>query len=473
MLRIIARHAARTLALVRNVPFLRKATRLSQISGAVEAGGANVGDIFRSLSLNITSGALDQRCFVDLREDDYIAVLAVAVKRAATMRQSIAILQADGSWKKCSGRAAGAWKRRGKEFLELAVLDKRGVLLDRLSVALWRQRSWGSATSVSNAPITRIADLSPVELATDTKADAVDVVFTWVDYSDSGWRSLYEEHGGGQVLDPDRFKQSDELKYAIRSVRLYAPWVRNIIIFSNCSPPSWFRETDNTRWVDHTDVIPCQYLPLFNSHAIETFLHMIPGLSDKFLYLNDDFFLCAPAAYSDFFTPHGLTVSRLELGGTVPFFYEKVKNGKADSWEAATVNGGRLIEKRYGVWPTQIHCHAPYAIHKGFFDRILASAPFECEATRQSRFRSFTDVPFISFVYHHAALHEGKACAKFGGAVTLKPSNYRRYANHGALAGYKSFCINDGGGSSADGDYGRFKNEFPARLFPFALLSEA
>ena len=48
-------------------------------------------------------------------------------------------------------------------------------------------------------------------------------------------------------------------------------------------------------------------LPTFNSQAIESRLHRIPGLAEHFLYLNDDVFLGRPVPPEMFFTPGGLT----------------------------------------------------------------------------------------------------------------------------------------------------------------------
>jgi hypothetical protein len=44
------------------------------------------------------------------------------------------------------------------------------------------------------------------------------------------------------------------------------------------------------------------HLPTFSSPAIECHLHRIPGLSDKFLYLNDDTMFGAPVWPDDFYS---------------------------------------------------------------------------------------------------------------------------------------------------------------------------
>ena len=44
-----------------------------------------------------------------------------------------------------------------------------------------------------------------------------------------------------------------------------------------------------------------QYLPTYNSHTIELNLHRIPGLSENFVYFNDDVFLIRPVTPQHFF----------------------------------------------------------------------------------------------------------------------------------------------------------------------------
>ncbi|WP_341643305.1 hypothetical protein [Thauera sp. SDU_THAU2] len=137
----------------------------------------------------------------------------------------------------------------------------------------------------------------------DSTAAPPDIVQTWADAHESAWRDLVSPYKDIGRIDPDRFEQTDgELKYSLRSVA-FRPWARRIHIFSNCAPPDWFRETDRIRWVRHEEVVAETHLPLFNSHAIETFLYEIPGLTENFIYFNDDFFLSAPSAAVGFPRP--------------------------------------------------------------------------------------------------------------------------------------------------------------------------
>lgn len=91
-------------------------------------------------------------------------------------------------------------------------------------------------------------------------------------------------------VSASRFEDNEELRYSLRSVERHAPWVRHIFIVTNGQIPSWLN-LDNPRVtvVTHQDIfLNNSHLPTFSSPAIETHIHRIPGLSQKFIYLNDD-----------------------------------------------------------------------------------------------------------------------------------------------------------------------------------------
>uniref|UniRef100_A0A3Q3CP39 N-acetylglucosamine-1-phosphotransferase subunits alpha/beta n=1 Tax=Haplochromis burtoni TaxID=8153 RepID=A0A3Q3CP39_HAPBU len=91
-------------------------------------------------------------------------------------------------------------------------------------------------------------------------------------------------------VSASRFEDNEELRYSLRSIERHAPWVRHIFIVTNGQIPSWLN-LDNPRVsvITHQDIFSNHsHLPTFSSPAIETHIHRIPGLSQKFIYLNDD-----------------------------------------------------------------------------------------------------------------------------------------------------------------------------------------
>ena len=144
----------------------------------------------------------------------------------------------------------------------------------------------------------------------------IDIVCTWVNGADPAWRermlrtqereSSVELHP--EASAPNRFASRDELRYLLRSVQSYAPWVRHVWLVTDQQRPGWLAEdTPGLTVVDHTEIVDDpSVLPLFNSNAIISRLHHIPGLAEHYLYLNDDMFFGHDVAPDAFFHPSGV-----------------------------------------------------------------------------------------------------------------------------------------------------------------------
>ncbi|BFZ05151.1 hypothetical protein BsWGS_08190 [Bradybaena similaris] len=120
------------------------------------------------------------------------------------------------------------------------------------------------------------------------------------------------------VVAASRFEDNEELRYSLRSIEQFAPWVRHIFIVTNGQIPYWLN-LDNPRLtiITHDEIfLNSSHLPTFSSPAIEANIHRIPGLSDKFLYLNDDVMFGSPVWPDDFFS-HS-TGQKLYLTWPVP-----------------------------------------------------------------------------------------------------------------------------------------------------------
>lgn len=119
---------------------------------------------------------------------------------------------------------------------------------------------------------------------------AVDVVYTWVNGTDPAWQQQYLRwrraapggSGPGSADGSDdlrRFRDNDELRHSMRSVHMFAPWVRHIFVLTDGQVPAWLDlEHPRVSVVSHREVFPdASVLPVFSSPAIETHLHRIPG----------------------------------------------------------------------------------------------------------------------------------------------------------------------------------------------------
>ena len=141
-----------------------------------------------------------------------------------------------------------------------------------------------------------------------TKSATLDFVITWVDGNDPAWRKEKSEYsrllGQSTTVDDceERYRDWNNLQYWFRGIEKFAPWVHKIHFVTWGHLPSWLNPYHpKLQIVRHTDYIPQQYLPTFNSHTIEWNLHRIKGISRRFVYFNDDMFLLKPLHPDDFF----------------------------------------------------------------------------------------------------------------------------------------------------------------------------
>lgn len=131
----------------------------------------------------------------------------------------------------------------------------------------------------------------------------IDFVIIWVDGNDKEWQAQKNKYNSEKSDNRSiRYRDWDNLKYWFRGVEKYAPWVNNIYFVTWGHVPQWLN-TNNPKLkiVKHEEFIPSEYLPTFNSNAIELNLHRIKGLSEQFVYFNDDMFIWDYVEEKDFF----------------------------------------------------------------------------------------------------------------------------------------------------------------------------
>ncbi len=174
----------------------------------------------------------------------------------------------------------------------------------------------------------------------------IDLVYLWCDDADPVWHAKRQKYrplkADVQAVCDGRFVQNDELKYSLRSVAKFMPWVRNIHIVTDHQTPAWLNTNHpKIKMVNHEDIIDEKYLPLFNSSAIEVGLANIPNLSECFAFMNDDCLIGRPLKLDDLFHK-GLPICRMICQGNIsnPPQYER-KLLKMQ--EVVKQKGGKLI----------------------------------------------------------------------------------------------------------------------------------
>ena len=312
----------------------------------------------------------------------------------------------------------------------------------------------------------------------------IDLVYLWVDGNDPIWREKRSRYnivvGNESHNNEARWRNNDELKYSLRSVEKYAPWINRIFIVTDNQCPDWL-DTGNPKVqiIDHSQIFPADALPVFNSQAIESVLYKIPGLSEHFIQGNDDTIFSAPVYPSDFFNPDGSTIVRFSA-----VRMRDSKQHKGSMYVKVIYNMRNLIHKKFGV---KIH----YKPHHNFdsyrisdIKKCVELFPNEWAATAYSRFRSEKDIQRCIVGYYLVATRQGTMrkvgryyrlpglfgkiraffTNRFAADSRCIPADNEDYAKVMGKYNPLMFCLNDSEKTSEE-DCARI-GEFLERLFP-------
>lgn len=302
----------------------------------------------------------------------------------------------------------------------------------------------------------------------------IDFVIAWVDGTDISWRKQREaykkECSGGSLQQwndsESRYRDWGLLPYWFRAVEKFAPWVNNIYFVTCGQVPQWLNEEHpKLKLIEHKDYIPKKYLPTFNSHCIELNFHRIPGLSEQFVYFNDDMFLLQPTQPEDFFVnglPCGtpiLTPVRMVQNGiraeindlyVINHFFKKneviLNNWK--KWLNPKYKKVLLRTLLLMIFPGEefpgffVH-HVPQGYLKETFEEVWNLVPQILDETCRHRFRDTNDVNQWLFEYWQYAKGRFAPRSPYIGEMFEGEDTYQDMCN--AIRGqrYKLICCND------------------------------
>ncbi|MER6452461.1 stealth family protein [Streptomyces sp900105245] len=280
----------------------------------------------------------------------------------------------------------------------------------------------------------------------------IDVVYTWVDGNDPVHAARRQAHLSdgtaprihARETGASRYTSHDELKYSLRSLQMYAPFVRTVYLVTDGQTPDWL-DTSATgiQVIDHKDVFSDPTaLPVFNSHAIETQLHHIEGLSEHYLYFNDDVFVGRPVTAGHFFHGNGiakLPFSPFQLGLGAPHPDEPAPN-------AAGKNVRRLLLGEHARFTVNKFMHTPHPQIRSVMRDIEERFAEDVARTSRSRLRDTTDIAMGASLHHHHAYLTGRAVPgsfKLRYIDVARPDAADRMADLLATRRFDFFCLND------------------------------
>ena len=280
----------------------------------------------------------------------------------------------------------------------------------------------------------------------------IDFVVTWVDGSDPAWKAEKEEYWGrlhgGEVSNKgngaERYRDWDQFMYWFRAVEKYAPWVRYVYLVTWGHVPAWLN-TDHPKLkiIKHTDYIDRGYLPTFQSIPIEVNLHKIDGLSEHFVYYNDDQILAAPVLPEDFFVngvPKHCAIaypvrnyayngpfahqqfSVVGLLNDLPVteFIEKYPEKWFPKLYGADVRYNRYAF-REDYLPGLFFNHLPYPLNKETMKAVWKRFPEQMDETCSHRFRTATDITTQIFTMYDMVM---------GNFIPVDKNHYGRMFGH-------------------------------------------
>lgn len=255
----------------------------------------------------------------------------------------------------------------------------------------------------------------------------VDIVIPWVDSADPLWQSEFKKFTDANTVGdyhPIRYRDWGLLRYWFRGIEHFMPWVNKIHFVTSGHLPEWIDLSNpKLNWVKHTDFIPSDYLPTFSANTIELNIHRIEGLSDRFIYFNDDMFVLRPVPEERFFRkgfPCDLAVmtAKPSDGGIIHMaindldiidkhFYKRKQLLRYFS---------KWFNLRYGVGVINNILLSPWRDFSGFIDphlpspflkstlkEVWESEPGTLDKTCRARFRTNDDVNQWLFRYWQLA----------------------------------------------------------------------
>jgi hypothetical protein len=284
--------------------------------------------------------------------------------------------------------------------------------------------------------------------------EQVDLVYTWVDGRDPEWierrknalLSTNLEKSTQDATIGARYHQRNELLYSVRSALTYFRGINKVYVVTDRQKPI-LDDDPRISILDHRDIFKDRSnLPTFNSHAIESQLHRIPGLLDRYIYLNDDVFFARAVTPYLFYDEYGRSRYFVSDAVTIPEGPPLETDAGVD---VAAKNARDLLHREFGICVTQKFKHTPIALDRRIIVEMERRFPDVFKETSASKFRSTHDFAVSgSFFFHYTAL-TGRAVPgsiKYDYFNLNSPefqSQFQRIKSNLEPDRHDAFCVND------------------------------
>lgn len=251
----------------------------------------------------------------------------------------------------------------------------------------------------------------------------IDVVYTWVNGTESTWLSDYARYRGSSPSGSysSLFREMDQLRFSLRSLHQNFPTDTigqiYILVANSKQVPSWLNTSSpGLKLITHQQLYgrtqEADHLPTFNSLSIESHLASVPGVSSWFLYMNDDLFLGTKVSMADFlylrdaeepvdagntfFSRYGLWLYQSDDSLMGPGSEYDPRNRSISYLANVKMHTMALLEKdslvtrgdeKFPEYRREMR-HVPVLINRDLFQQVKEKWPEEFRTTSASRFRS-------------------------------------------------------------------------------------
>jgi hypothetical protein len=286
----------------------------------------------------------------------------------------------------------------------------------------------------------------------------IDIVYLWVDGQDTAWQAKRSAaHAALSAVDTQglapfsnvegRFRDNEELRYSLRALSQFFPQHGHVYIVTDSQIPAWLKPSAGLTIVDHRDLMPAARLPTFDSGNIESYIHRIPQLSERFFYFNDDVFFGAPVQLDDWFFDGGVYVAWSDDAA--------IEGDAMQADSTALVNASRLskrwlaeknVQCGYAHTP-RTFAHSPRPMLKSMMQSLEQAAPELFASVRSTVFRTWDTPTIVSDFVPRWALSQGQAHVREHSHLHVSTGDADATQQLGVLANrfgeLEFFCIND------------------------------
>ena len=274
----------------------------------------------------------------------------------------------------------------------------------------------------------------------------IDAVIAWVDGSDPVLIKRQQKYLKFELnktppgAEKTRFNSLNEINYCLISILKFAPYLRKIFIVTDQQDPNIYplvqkyfpKRISDIHIVDHLEIFQGfeSFLPTFNSICISNMLWKIKGLSDQFIYFNDDVFIVRPTNPSTFFKNNRPVLRgkwRLPpyeriLWDKTKYFFKKlfmgVEKEKTPSFQINQWNAAKLLGFNFRFFMSG---HVPLALNKKKLEEFFTDNPEILKQNIGYRFRSYNQFNTVSLA-NHIEYNKGNLNVVTSNGLYIKPN---------------------------------------------------